>query len=173
MSAQGRPQDYAAAIYDLAFEAWLRQLESAQKALAQDAPLRTAVQDTSRPIGERLEMWERAMKAPLNADVRSFLGTLLEAGQIDQLQAIMGEFERLVRRRPEHKLAQVVTAVPLTGAEREALEAKLADRYGPDLEFEYEVDPSIIGGVRLRVGDRVIDGSIAGKLAALRERLAA
>ncbi|MGD2040487.1 MAG: F0F1 ATP synthase subunit delta [Anaerolineae bacterium] len=46
-------------------------------------------------------------------------------------------------------------------------------RFGTDLEFQYEVDKSLIGGIHLRVGDRVIDGSVAGKLAALRDELAA
>ena len=53
------------------------------------------------------------------------------------------------------------------------MRAKLADRFGSDLEFEFEVDASLIGGVYLRVGDQVIDGSVAGKLAALRDRLTA
>jgi ATP synthase F1 delta subunit len=67
----------------------------------------------------------------------------------------------------------VTSAVPLTSAEEDALRAKLLDRFGPDLEFQFDVDTSLIGGIYLRVGDQVVDGSIAGKLAALRDRLAA
>jgi F-type H+-transporting ATPase subunit delta len=101
------------------------------------------------------------------------LGTLLEAGQLDQLDAILLEFDQLVRRRPELKLARVTSAVPFTEAEKDAMRAKLTDRFGPDLEFEFKVDASLIGGVYLRVGDQVIDGSVSGKLAALRDRLTA
>jgi F-type H+-transporting ATPase subunit delta len=115
----------------------------------------------------------QAMPGGLREEVRKFLGTLLEAGQLDQLDAIVAEFERLVRRRPERRLARVSSAVPLTEAEQEALRAKLIDRYGPDLEFQFNVDASLIGGVYLRVGDQVIDGSVAGKLAALRDQLEA
>jgi len=173
VSGQARPQDYAAAIYDLAFEAWLRQLEGAHQALSKDAALRSHLQDPGRPTAERLQRLEQAVQGGLDPQVRRFLGTLVEAGQTDMLGAILAEFERLVRRRPERKLAQVVTAVALDDAERKAMETKLAEQYGPDLEFEYRIDKSLIGGVYLRVGDRVIDGSIAGKLAALRETLAA
>ncbi len=173
MSVQARPQDYAAAIYDLAFEAWLRQLESVQKALGRDAALRSHLQDPGRPSAERLQRLEQAVQGRLDPQVRKFLGTLVEAGQTDMLGAILAEFERLVRRRPERKVAQVVTAVALDDAERRAMEARITSQFGPDLEFEYKVDKSIIGGVYLRVGDRVIDGSVAAKLAALRERLAA
>ncbi|HSJ53895.1 MAG TPA: F0F1 ATP synthase subunit delta, partial [Anaerolineae bacterium] len=110
MSVQARPQDYAAAIYDLAFEAWLRQLESVQHALNRDAALRSQVQDPGRPAAEWLQRLDRAVPGGLDSQVRKFLGTLLEAGQTDMLAAILGEFERLVRRRPERKPAQVVTA---------------------------------------------------------------
>jgi F-type H+-transporting ATPase subunit delta len=173
VSVQARPQDYAAAIYDLAFEAWLRQLESTQQALRRDAALRSHLQDPGRPTAERLQRLEQAVPGGLDPQVRKFLGTLVEAGQTDMLGAIVAEFERLVRRHPERKLAQVVTAVALNDAERRAMEARLAEQFGPDLEFEYKIDKSLIGGVYLRVGDRVIDGSIAAKLATLRERLAA
>lgn len=173
MSTQARPKDYAAAIYELAFEAWLRQLQSVQQALGRDAALRSHVQDRSLPAAERLQRLEQAVEGGLDRQVRGFLGTLVEAGQTDMLGAIVAEFERLVSRRQERKLAQVVTAVALNDAERRAMEARLTEQFGPDLEFQYKVDKSLIGGVYLRVGDRVIDGSVAAKLAALRESLAA
>jgi F-type H+-transporting ATPase subunit delta len=173
VSVQARPQDYAAAIYELAFEAWLRQLTGVEQALSRDAVLRSQVQDPGRPAAERLQRLEQAVPDGLDPQVRRFVGTLVEAGQADMLGAILAEFERLVRRRPERKLAQVVTAVALNEAERTAMEARLTKQFGADLEFEYKVDKSLIGGVYLRVGDRVIDGSVAAKLAALREQLAA
>ena len=173
MSTQARPQDYAAAIYDLAFESWLRQLGNVQQVLRRDAALRASLDEPKVSAQDRLQSLSQAVPEGLTADVRRFLGTLLEAGQLDQLDAILVEFDRLVRRRPERRLARVTSAVPLTEAEKEAMRAKLADRFGSDLEFEFEVDASLIGGVYLRVGDQVIDGSVAGKLAALRDRLTA
>jgi F-type H+-transporting ATPase subunit delta len=131
------------------------------------------LQEAGRSNQEKLALVSQATAETLGGDVRKFLGTLLEAGQIEQLDAILAEFERLVRRRPERRTALVTSAVPLTEGERSALRSKLADRFGAELEFRYEVDPELIGGVRLRVGDQVIDGSVAGKLAALRDRLGA
>jgi F-type H+-transporting ATPase subunit delta len=173
VSVQARPQDYAAAIYDLAFGTWTQQLGHVQSALKRDAALRAALDNPGVATQEKLELLSKAVPGGLAGDVRKFLGTLLEAGQFEQLDGILAEFERLVRRGPERRLARVTSAVPLTSEEQAALRARLTDRFGADLEFQFEVDPSLIGGVHLRVGDQVIDGSVAGKLATLRDRLAA
>jgi F-type H+-transporting ATPase subunit delta len=171
VSVQARPQDYAAAIYDLAFEPWLEQLGDVQRVLRGDEALRAAFDDPQTTAQDKLQSLSQVVPRPLSADVRKFLGTLLEAGQLDQLDAILLEFDLLVRRRPELKMARVTSAVPLTEAEKDAMRAKLTHRFGADLEFEFNVDASLIGGVYLRVGDQVIDGSVSGKLAALRDRL--
>ncbi len=172
MSAQARPKDYAAAIYDLALEPWLTHLGNVEQAL-RDAALRAALADPGLSTGAKLDRLNQALPAGLTGEMRKFLGTLLEAGQLEQLSAILIEFDRLARRRPERTLAHVTSAVPLTEAEQETMRAKLSQRFGADLEIQFEVDSSLIGGVHLRVGDQVIDGSVAGKLAALRDHLTA
>jgi F-type H+-transporting ATPase subunit delta len=170
---QAQPQDYAAAIYELALENWTRQLGNVQKALRLDPELNAAVQDPTRPTNERLALLEGAAPDGLSADVRGFLGTLIDENQLSQLDAIMVEFEQLARRRPERRMAQVTSAVPLTDGERDALREKVLERFGQDIEFQFGVDEKLLGGILLRVGDQVIDGTVAGKLAALRDQLAA
>jgi F-type H+-transporting ATPase subunit delta len=171
VSAQGRPQDYAQAIFDLALEEWTHQLGDVRRALNEDAALQAAVEDARASVGERLRRLDRVTHGGLNDRVRKFLGTLLEAGQIHQLDAVLVELDRLLRRQPELRLARVTSAVPLTPDEQAMLRDKLTERFGTGLEFQFDVDESLIGGIHLRVGDQVIDGSIAGKLAALRDRL--
>lgn len=173
MSAQAQPEDYARAVYELALEAWTQELGVVREALAENRGLSAAANDPGTEVGERIELLEAAVAGGLSERVRKFLGTLLEAGQLDQLGSILVELERLVRRRPERRLARVTSAVALTSGEQEALQGKLVERFGADLEFQYDVDASLIGGIHLRVGDKVIDGSVAGKLSALRDRLAA
>jgi F-type H+-transporting ATPase subunit delta len=173
VSAQGRPQDYAQAIYDLALEEWVCQLGDVVKALHEDTELRSVVENAGIAISERLRRLDTVTHGGLSDRVRKFLGTLLEAGQIDQVDAILVELDRLIRHQPEMRLARVTSAVPLTPGEQAALRDKLVARFGADLEFQFEVDASLIGGIHLRVGDQVIDGSVAGKLSALRDKLTA
>jgi F-type H+-transporting ATPase subunit delta len=138
-----------------------------------DAALRADLHAPGLSTQEKLARLSQVLPAEVSGEIRKFLGTLLEAGQVDQLDAILLELDRLAQRRPERTLAHVTTAVPLTEAEKEAMRAKLTQRFGSDLEIQFEVDASLLGGVYLRVGDQVIDGSVAGKLAALRDHLTA
>jgi F-type H+-transporting ATPase subunit delta len=172
VSARARPQDYAAAAYELALEAWTQPLGAVQRALKADPALRAAALDPGGSVQARLALLSNAVPGGLAGPLRQFLGNLLEAGQLDQLEPILVELERLVRRRAVRQVAQVTSAVPLTAQEQEALRARLARRFGADLELEFHVDPAVLGGVYLRVGDQVIDGTVAGKLARLRDRLA-
>ncbi len=67
--------------------------------------------------------------------------------------------------------AEVVTALPLTEQEKQRYQEQLRARLGDNLQVEFRVDPAILGGVIVRVGDRIVDGSAAGKLEGLRQRL--
>lgn len=66
---------------------------------------------------------------------------------------------------------KVGSAVPLTEQEKAALREKLEARFGPDLDARFDVEPSLLGGVVVRAGDKVIDGSVRGKLDALAQTL--
>ena len=173
MSRQAQPQHYAKAIYDLALETWTRQLGAVQAAMHKDADLRAALANAETTVSDRLRRVEKAIPGGLDPEVHKFVGTLLDAGQIHQLDAILTELGRLARVGPARKTARVTSAVPLTSAEQEAFRQKVTRRFGDDLEFQFEVDPALMGGIVLRVGDQVIDGSVAAKLATLRDQLAA
>ena len=67
---------------------------------------------------------------------------------------------------------KVSSAVPLTKEEQAALRGKLEARFGQGLDLTFEVEPAVLGGVVVRVGDQVIDGSVKGKLDALAQTLA-
>jgi F-type H+-transporting ATPase subunit delta len=84
--------------------------------------------------------------------------------------AVLAHFLRLVRLDAARWAARVDTAAPLEPAARTAVEAMLVDRYGTRVETVFAVDPALIGGMRVRVGGDVYDGSIRGRLAAIDTR---
>jgi F-type H+-transporting ATPase subunit delta len=89
------------------------------------------------------------------------------------LDASLAEYARLAAERRERVLAEVHVAVGLSGEERRRLVAALAAAYGHDVHLNVVLDPQVIGGMTIRVGDELIDGSMAGRLAALRRGLVA
>jgi len=68
---------------------------------------------------------------------------------------------------------RVSSAVPLTEVEERALRENLEARFSPGLDLRLAVEPSLLGGIVVRAGDQVIDGSVKGKLDALAQTLAA
>jgi F-type H+-transporting ATPase subunit delta len=84
---------------------------------------------------------------------------------------ILAHLQRLVRLDLARRTAQVENAVPTSGALMEAIKANLARRYGPGLDVTFRVNPELIGGLRVKVGSDVYDGSVQARLAALESSL--
>jgi F-type H+-transporting ATPase subunit delta len=83
--------------------------------------------------------------------------------------AILSALQRLTRLDLERRRVTVESAVDLDEATRQRVVAGLATQYGSDLTVEYVVTPELLGGLRIRVGNDVLDGSVKGRL----DRLAA
>jgi F-type H+-transporting ATPase subunit delta len=82
------------------------------------------------------------------------------------------ELSRLAAQRRQRLVASVESAVPLDDEQRERLGAVLRAAYGREVRLNVEVVPDIVGGIRVRIGDEVIDGTVASRLAEARRRLA-
>ncbi len=102
-----------------------------------------------------------------------FLNLLVDKRRIALLAEVRQEFETLVREYQNVALATAVSAVPLTQPQIVALEKSLEARTGKDIELKTEVDPSVLGGVLVRIGDTVLDGTVRGNLLRMREQLLA
>ena len=98
--------------------------------------------------------------------VRSVLHGILASKRRGSLP-LAGEFQRLVSLNQSQHTARVETATPLTADLRANVEESLARTYGPDLNTTFSDDASLIGGMRIKVGSDVYDGSVRGRLAAL------
>jgi F-type H+-transporting ATPase subunit delta len=85
---------------------------------------------------------------------------------------ILHSFQRLVRLEMEKRTAIIESVTDLSHEMREKLRQDLQKKYGQDLTLEFYVNPDLIGGMRVKVGSHVWDGSVRAKLQALRQSLA-
>jgi F-type H+-transporting ATPase subunit delta len=102
-----------------------------------------------------------------------FLALLIDRQREDVLGDIYTEYQRLANERRNIEYVKVTSATPLTDEEFQALGNALVQRTGKRVSLEVTLDPSIMGGLILRMGDTVIDGSIRTRLEQLRTRLLA
>ena len=84
--------------------------------------------------------------------------------------AVLSHFQRLVRLELDRHSAQIENAVETPAVLRESLQANLTRRYGAGLSFSFRVKPALIGGLRVKVGADVFDGSVRARLDDLSER---
>jgi F-type H+-transporting ATPase subunit delta len=89
------------------------------------------------------------------------------------LEASLESFQKLAAARRQRMVALVTVAVPLTEVQRDRLTAALGKLYGHAVHLNVEIDPEVVGGVRVQIGDDIIDGSTATKLDAASRRFAA
>jgi len=166
-------REYAAAAFEAAIKTWQRPLESVVNTLRQNPDTLQELESPAEPFERRRDVLDRLIPPETSEQVCNFLYLLLQERRLGHLEEILGEFVRLAKPEEAGPIARVVTAVPLNDEERATLEGRLQTRFGADLRLDYRVDPSILGGVFIRVGDVVIDGSLTGRLQRLREQLAA
>ncbi len=103
-----------------------------------------------------------------DAKLRNVVTKLIEAKPRD-FQAILAAIQRLTRLEMERRQVTVESAVEMDLPTQQRVVAGLTHQYGPDLVVQYQVTPALLGGLRIRVGNDVFDGSVQGRL----DRLAA
>ena len=100
----------------------------------------------------------------------SLQATLRDQGAEDQFDAVVERFFELVRGSGPRD-AEVTSAVLLDQAQQNAILQQLRGKYGPALDVKFVVDESILGGLIVRVGDRVLDESVRSRLAQVQQRM--
>lgn len=168
------PRRYAEAAFQLAerdgsIETWRRELE--QAAAESDGQLMAVLANPALPLDERLTAANRVF-AGLSQPVRNLVLLLVKRHRIEQLPRVAAEFARLDDRRKGITHATATSAAPLTDIETRALTARLEQMTGGRIALTTDVDESLLGGLVVRVGDRLIDGSVRGRLERLRNQLA-
>jgi F-type H+-transporting ATPase subunit delta len=177
MATRSSARRYAEAAFQIAeadgtVDEWLDQLQRAAAA-TDDATRIRRLEDPSVPYDVRAGALLSALGPDVLPKVANLLNIVLRRRRLDMLPRLAREFRHLHNRRAGITEATAISAAPLAPAEVDALRQRLEEIAGGRIELETTTDPSLLGGVQVRLGDRLIDGSVRGRLERLRERLAA
>jgi F-type H+-transporting ATPase subunit delta len=142
------------------------QLLSTEREL-RDVLLRPWVKATTK----RAIVVEVAARLRLSPLGRNFLALVAQRRRLNLLGEILVAYRARIDAAAGRVRARVRSAVPLSDSERAALRERLGRRLGKTVLLDSEVDPALLGGFVAEVGGRVLDMSVAGQMAALRERL--
>lgn len=175
MTSISSSRRYAQAILDLAVQddslpAWQSDLSVLQQLWA-DPPTRAYFEDVHISRLKRIERARTVLNGRIGPLTLNLLLVLISRGRTVLVPFIVRQFEDLIRERDQAVVALVTSAQPLSEEQRTDLIAQLQVRTGKTVTLEELVDPEIIGGLVLRVGDQLMDLSIAGKLRRLREQV--
>lgn len=170
---------YARAFADVVFEAHLnandvqQQLNDFVAAWRESAELREVFLDPSFASEQKVAILDKLnARLGMSVQVRNFIAVLIQHNRLDVLDDVLSEYRKEVNRRLGISEVQVTTARPLDAHERQGIEQKVAAMTGTQVQATYHEDKSLLGGVVVRVGSTVYDGSVKGRLDRLKEQLA-
>jgi F-type H+-transporting ATPase subunit delta len=149
------------------------ELLTVARAIDGNEQLRQHLTDQHLPVGNRLTLLESSVLTAAHPATRSALAMLIAADRVGELTDIANEVAERAATSREEEFAEVFVAVPLDDARKAALKAALERATGRTLDLKFIVDDSVVGGVRARIGDTVIDGSLLRRLTDLRGRVGA
>ncbi|MCX7921025.1 MAG: F0F1 ATP synthase subunit delta [Clostridia bacterium] len=115
---------------------------------------------------------EKIFKNSIRPEMTSFLMLLLDKGRIKLLPTILDEFTRLADKKKNTLSMTIISAVELDESQISKIKEKYREVYqARQVKADVEIDSSVIGGVKVKIGDKVIDGTVKGRLDSLRELL--
>jgi F-type H+-transporting ATPase subunit delta len=166
---------YAEAAFERARETgrlgdWSETLQFLAAAM-RDPDLVAFVTDPKLTPAQRTEVMLDLGEGRLDTEAENFVRALVENDRLVVLPEIAALYETRRREAEGQTKVVVCSALPLDAAVLEQLATALKAKLGQQVEITTEEDPSLIGGVRIRAGDTVIDGSVRGRLHQLANEL--
>ncbi len=162
---------YAQAVFRLAREskslkAWSERLQRLA-AIAQDAEMTKVVGNPKFSAVQVANLFVSLSGEPGNQELTSFISILADNERLDVLTQIQEIYEQLKSKDEGVKEAVISTAFPLNDAQLKNLMSQLESHFSSKLQPLVEVDATLIGGIKVAVGDQVLDASVRGKLDAM------
>ena len=167
---------YAEAAFEIAerdgtVDAWLSQLGTLGVVVADETMVRQ-LEDPQVPLEERVAAVRDALGSGMLPSLGNLLALAMRRNRLDSMAQVALEFKRLYNKRAGIVEVTATSALALDASEIAALTARLEQMTGNKIELTTSVDPSILGGIQVRIGDTLYDGSVRGRHERLRARLA-
>jgi F-type H+-transporting ATPase subunit delta len=170
---------YARAFADVVFEAHLnahdvqKHLDSFVVAWHESVELREVFLDPSFSADQKVAILDKLnARLGMSVQVRNFIAVLIQHDRMNVLDDVLAEYRKVINQRLGISEVHVTSARPLETDERHGIEQKVAALTGTQVQATYHEDKSLLGGVIVRVGSTVYDGSVKGRLDRLKEQLA-
>ena len=156
---------------DRTLDQWERDLRRLRDALADDQ-LRTLAEHPAVPYADK-ERVIRRVAGDVSPEALNLVLLMVRRGRPRAIPRMVEHFASLLRRERGVSLAEVRTALPLDDTQRDAVMERLHQLTGDEIEINEVVDEGLIGGITVRIGDRLYDASVRSRLERLRARLTA
>lgn len=156
--AQGKLADWSTTLANLA-------------AVAADARVRAAIGDPNLPAAKVAGLFIAVLAGKLSGEAENFVRVLAENGRLEVLGEIRAQYDVLRNEREGVVEAEISSAFEMDAAQLADLVARLEKKTGRKVKARVSVDKSLIGGVKIAIGDKVIDGSARAQLGALETAL--
>ena len=148
---------------------WVEELA----AIAADSQLRQLADNPKVSDEQLLDVFTGVARSALPDAARNFLRVIIENGRVNALPEVADQFRGLVNRLAGSSDAVVYSAFPIEPAALTELSASLEKRFGRKLHLTVQPDESLIGGIRVVVGDEVLDTSVKARLEQMKAALTA
>jgi F-type H+-transporting ATPase subunit delta len=143
------------------------------RAIEGNDALRDALGDPHLPAERRQQIIEDLLGSRTSDVTLALASMVVAAGRGRELPDIVDALLELSATQEGRQVAEVRSAIDLTQEQQDRLAAALKDATGREVDVRVVVDPAVVGGMVVRVGDQVIDGSVRHRLSQLRESLSA
>jgi F-type H+-transporting ATPase subunit delta len=141
------------------------------RVLNREPELATLLADTNTPADKRVELLDRLIEAKVSPITTDLLRHTVRLPRARHLDVVCEELAELAAARRDRSVARITTSVALTSEQEQKLTDTLSRLYGRAISLQVELDPRLLGGLVVRIGGEVIDGSVARKLADARRVL--
>ncbi len=167
---------YAEALFDVAVQGdvgAISQQIDALAAIADNDQLRQFAASPKVSAEQVIAVFTSVVKAPLSAPMKNFLSTVIDNGRLTVLSEIASQFHALANAGAGVSDATVYSAFPIEAAQLADVIATLEKRFARKLNVTVQLEPALIGGIRVVVGDEVMDTSVKARLEQMRVALTA